>query len=535
MDPGFSSRSEKLLVGHDRMITTRFTRVMWRFIIRSPRPYPLLGYSNRALFCNEPANSDPSVVADVNEICRVLSDHRGAHHDIESALTAFSGKLSYDVVDQVLKRCKNLGLSAHRFFNWADKLHGFSHRTTSYHILVDVLGSCKEFPLIWDLLWKMRDGHQEITREIFRMIFRSYCRAGLPGDALRAFKKMRDFGIKPDTDDFHQLLTNLSHSSFMKEAQEAFDVWKSDFDVSPKTYSILMKGWGDSGSPDEARKLFDEMRNNSNPDVISFNSLMGCLCRSGRVEEAYNLFQEMKRLGFQPNAASYGVFIRAACDSNDVHSAFKVLERMKRYDLVPNVFTYNCILKLLCKSGKLDEAYELLDEMVERESRPDVWSYNTVLAVHCRLHEVNRAVNLLSRMDKHLCLPDKHTYNMLLKMLIYVGRIDRAMDVWDGMEARGFHPSVATYAVMIHGLCRKTNGIEDACRFFEMMVDEGLPPYLSSCELIRNTLLRLGLRDRVHVLASKMKRSSSYAIQDLSDVMVYKRAALLPGKDDPVE
>lgn len=489
----------------------------------------------RALFGQTSAglvNLDPSIVAAVNDICRVLSDFRGPHHDIESALGAFSGKISADVVEQVLKRCRNLGLSAHRFFLWAGRLQGFSHTRTSYHILVDVLGSCKEFPLIWDLLWEMRDGRQEIRPEIFRMIFRSYCRAGLPEDAVCAFKKMEEFGIKPDTDDFHQLLTNLCQNSFMKEAQEAFENWKSGFEISPKTYSILMKGWGDLGNSDEARNLFDEMLKKLTPDVIAYNTLMGCLCRSGRANEAYELFQEMKHRGFQPDAASYAVFIRAACDSNDVHSAFKVLERMRRYDLVPNVFTYNCILKLLCKSDKAAEAYHLLDEMIERGSRPDVWSYNTILAVHCRLHEVNGALRLLSRMDKESCLPDKHTYNMLLKMLIHVGRIDRAMEVWDGMEGRGFYPSVATYAVMIHGLCRKRDGIEDACRYFEMMVDEGLPPYLSTCELLRNSLLHLGLRDRIHILATKMRQSTSCAIQDLSNAITNKKSTHLDKNND---
>ncbi|XP_078432322.1 pentatricopeptide repeat (PPR) superfamily protein [Wolffia australiana] len=482
-------------------------------------------YLQRALFSDASAGSSnhQSFTGDVNDICRVLSDYRGPQHDLESALSSYSGKISSDLVDQVLKRCKHLGLSSHRFFLWASRLQGFNHRAISYHILVDVLGSCKEFPLIWDLLWEMRDGGLEIRKEVFRIIFRSYCRAGLPADTVRAFKKMKEFGVKPDIDDFHHFLTNLCHNGFMKEAQEAFENWKSDFTISPKTYCILMKGWGDQGKPDEAQKLFDDMLNNSTPDAIAYNTLMGCLCRSGKVTEAYEWFREMKQQGFQHDAASYGVFIRAACDSNDAHSAFKVLDRMRRYGLVPNVFTYNSILQLLCKSDQIDEAYNLLDEMLDRGSKPDAWSYNVVLSFHCRRQEVNSSLKLLSRMDKDACLPDKHTYNMLLRMLINVGRSDRAMEVWDGMQVRAFHPPVATYAVMIHGLCRKKNGIEMACKFFERMVDEGLPPYLSTCELVRNTLLRLGLRDRVCVLKMKMRQSTSCAIKDLSHAMSYER------------
>uniref|UniRef100_A0A1D1XQE5 Pentatricopeptide repeat-containing protein At1g52640, mitochondrial n=1 Tax=Anthurium amnicola TaxID=1678845 RepID=A0A1D1XQE5_9ARAE len=474
---------------------------------------------------------ESSIVEDVNDICRVLSDFRGPHHDIESALNGFSGKISVDVVEQVLKRCRNLGVSAHRFFLWVGKLPGFSHSRIGYHILVDILGSCKEFPLVWDFLLEMRDSKREIRPEIFWIIFRSYCRAHLPADAERAFKKMEEFGVKPDIEDFHQLLTSLCQNNFVNEAQEIFEKWKSDFDICPKTYSILMKGWGNFSNSDESRKLFDGMLKRCTPDVIAYNTLMGCLCQSGKVNEAYEVFREMRHHGFHPNAASYAVFLRASCEANDVHSAVKILERMRRYNLVPNVFTYNCIIKLFCKREKVDEAYGLLDEMIERGLQPDSWSFNTILAVHCQLCEVKKAHRLLSRMDGNSCLPDKHTYNMLLKMLINVGRTDRAMEVWEGMGGRGFYPAVSTYAVMIQGLCRKRGRIEDACRYFEMMVDEGIPPYLNTCELLRNCLLHLRMRERVHVLAIKMQQSTSCTIQELSNVMVNK-SMILSKKND---
>jgi len=116
-------------------------------------------------------------------------------------------------------------------------------------------------------------------------------------------------------------------------------------------------------------------------------------------------------------------------------------------------------------------------------------------------------------------VPDQHIYNMLMKMLIGVGRIDRAVEVWDGMEERGFYPSVSIYAVMIHGLCRKKGRAKEACRYFDVMVDEGIPPYVSTCVLLRTELLRLGMQEKVDVLTDRMRRSTSRTIQELSSVM----------------
>ncbi|BAT95547.1 hypothetical protein VIGAN_08229700, partial [Vigna angularis var. angularis] len=46
----------------------------------------------------------PSLPDLVNEISRVLSDHRYPHHDLELSLKPFSPQISTNLVEQVLKR-----------------------------------------------------------------------------------------------------------------------------------------------------------------------------------------------------------------------------------------------------------------------------------------------------------------------------------------------------------------------------------------------------------------------------------------------
>lgn len=184
------------------------------------------------------------------------------------------------------------------------------------------------------------------------------------------------------------------------------------------------------------------------------------------------------------------MFVRAQCEARDSRAALRMVDNMRRKRLVPNVFTYNCVIRMLCENEeKAAEAYELLDEMVKGGVRPDVWSYNRILALHCKLRKVNKALRLVKRMDEDGCLPNKHTYNMLMKMLIGIGRIDRAVEVWDGMEETRFYPLMSSYIVMIHGLYRKKGKVEEACRYLEVMVDEGILPYASTCALLRGELL----------------------------------------------
>lgn len=422
-----------------------------------------------------------------------------------------------------MKRCKNLGFSAHRFFIWAQGTQGFRSNPSAdcYHILIDVLGSSKQFPLIWDFLAEIREtGCCEIGPKFFWLIFRAYCKANFPAEAVRAFNRMVEFGIQPSIDDLDTLLFALCKRNHVMHAQEFFDKVKSDFEPSAKTFGILIGGCAKTRDSYNARKLYDEMLERGIPmNVLTCNGLLTCLCNEERVGEAVQLFQDMRKRGLERDASSYSVFIRAYCQANDMHSVFRVLDRVKRYDLVPDAYTYDYIIKALCKNHRIDEAYQLLDEMDERGVRPHIWSYNAIQACHCRRCEVNQALMMISRMRKENCAPDRHTYNMLLKMLIWVGRFDRVVDVWEGMEKVGFYPSVSTYSVMIHGLCKKKGKLNDACKYFERMIDEGIPPYQSTVELLRSRLLGFGIREHVEVLAGKMERSTSCSIREMSNTM----------------
>lgn len=484
---------------------------------------PFLLPINKPRFTTQSESPSDHIV--VNEISRLLSDYRHPSHDLESSLAQFSSLISTDLVEQILKRCKNLGFSAQRFFNWTTTLPDFKPSYESYHILIDVLGSSKQFPFLWDFLIQIRDsGCCQIVPNIFWIIFWSYSRANLPNDAIRAFSRMAEFGVQPSCNDLDQLLYALCKRKHVKDAKLFFDRVKDEFDPGVKSYSILMRGFGDIGDSENARKVFDEMiERGCSVDVLAYNSLFEAMCKGGEMDEAYKLFSVMGEKGLEPDACTYATFIRASCEADNLHTAFKMLDRMKRYELSPNVYTYNHLIKKLCANARVDEAYQLMDEMVKTRVNPDLWSYKTILAYHCDHSEVNKALKLVSLMEKDKSTIDKNAYNMILKLLIRIGRFDRMESLWQQMGDKGFYPSASTYSVMIHGLCRKKGKLEDACKYFEMMIDEGIPPYHNTVELLRNKLVGFGLVNVVQILSDKMERSSSCTIVEMVSVMRGKK------------
>nr|CAB3456948.1 unnamed protein product [Digitaria exilis] len=456
---------------------------------------------------------DPSPDPDpqlVGALCRVLSDFRGPRHDLRAALHGFAPRLTPAAAAAVLRRCRNLPVPSLRFFLFAAAMPGFTHLPDSLLVLAGSLAGARLFPLLRSLLSDLP--RAALSRDLFPLLFRAYARASLPDDAIRAFSSMEGFGFPPTIDDLHSLLFALSRNGLVEHAETFSRDSAAQFGLSAKTYTILISGWAVVTKPENARKLFDEMiERGIEPDVPAYNALIDALCRGGDVALAHEQLKDMQRShGLVPDAATYGPFLRSACVSKDARAALRVLDRMRMRNLTPNVFTYNAVIRLLCELGEIDEAYNILNEMAAHGEMPDIWSYNTLLNTHCKLKEVNKALRLISRMDKDSCLPDRHSYNMILKMLVSVGRVDRAIEVWDGMEKRGFHPGAATYAVMIHGLSCKKGKAEEACTYFLRMVDEGIPPYQATCEVLRDRLLRLGLRDDLEMLIDRMRRSTSY-------------------------
>ncbi|KAM1760866.1 hypothetical protein ACFX12_003701 [Malus domestica] len=209
---------------------------------------------------NPPSPPSPHLVS---EFSRILNDHRNPHHDLELSLNALSTQISTYLVEQVLKRCKNLGLSAHRFILWAKTIPGFRHSAESYHILIDILGSSKQYAVLWDFLIEMRESKCcDIGPEIFWVIFQVYSRANLPREAIQALNRMVEFGIKPSVHDLDQLLYTLCKRKHV--------------------------------------------------------NYLEALCKGGKVDEAYKIFREMGSNGVERDACTYSIFIRTYCEVDDL-------------------------------------------------------------------------------------------------------------------------------------------------------------------------------------------------------------------------
>ncbi|CAK8570433.1 unnamed protein product [Lathyrus sativus] len=242
-----------------------------------------------------PRVSTPAILPElVNEVSRIVSDHRHPHHDLQLSLTPFSSQVSTYLVEQVLKRYNHLGFSAHRFFLWAKSIPGFEHSVESLPILVEILGRSKQFAILWDFLLKMRESESssckisnKLSGSFSLRIAELICLTVLFG-LLFEWTNLESSLVLLILICFCSLYARRDMSSRLNNF---FDQNKSCFSLTAKTYSILISGWGKVGDSGKARELFEVMlEQGCDVDLLAYNNMLDALCKGGRVDEAMDFF-----------------------------------------------------------------------------------------------------------------------------------------------------------------------------------------------------------------------------------------------------
>ena len=146
-----------------------------------------------------------------------------------------------------------------------------------------------------------------------------------------------------------------------------------------------------------------------------------------------------------------------------------MVDEMRKCGVGPNSRTYDIILHHLIKAGKEEEAYSVFLKMGN---------------------------------DKG-CDPTSSTYEMIIRMYCSKGELNMAVKVWDKMKAKGVLPGMQMFVTLINSFRHKKQ-LDDACRFFEEMVDLGIRPPGPLFGSLKRDLLDARKNDTVKLLVKKL-------------------------------
>ncbi|KAG9459327.1 hypothetical protein H6P81_003835 [Aristolochia fimbriata] len=451
---------------------------------------------------------------DSDKLCQVIADNSTPDWRMEKAFSQTVVVLSDEVVDIVLQRFRYEEKLAFRFFMWAGRQEGYTHRSQAYTNMIDIL-SCtrykaKQFGIVCEILdYMKRKSKTSIPTEALLTILRKYTETHLTEVSKVTKKKRIRVKRQPEISAFNLLVESLCKCSLVDEAEALFYKVKNKVIPDGNTYNILFFGWCRVKIPSKAMKVLEKMiEMGHTPDNFTYNAAMDSFCKAGMVSEALDLFQFMKTKGStmsSPTAKTYCIMIIALAKCDRMEECFRLLSEMRTSGCVPDVSTYKELIEGMFLAGKVDEAYTFLDEMGNIGYPPDIVTYNCFLKVLCDLKESSEAMRLFQRMVEFGCEPSVHTYNMLITMFFKMGIPDGAFDAWHEMDKRGCARDVDTYCEMIEGLFGSSR-VEDACLLLEEVVDKEMKlPYQRFDSFLMH-LSEAGNLRAIHTLSDYMRK-----------------------------
>lgn len=384
-------------------------------------------------------------------------------------------QITTSLVEQLIKAERDIHKALMIFDSaTAEYNNGFRHDQNTFGLMISRLVSVNQFRSAEGMLHRMKEENCELTEDILLTICRAYGRVHRPLDAVRIFRGMADFQLKPTQRSYITIFDILVEENHLKMALSIYrEMREMGIPRSVVSLNILIKALCmNNRTIDAALRIFREMPNRRFlPDSYTYGTLINGLCRLGKMNEAKELFHEMRQKCLTPSVVTYTCLMHGMCRSNNVDEAMKLLEEMKRVGIEPNVFTYSSVMDGLCKGGQSFKAKELLDTMVKKHLLPNTVTYSTLIHGLCNEGMLSEAVELLDRMRLQGLKPDAGLYGKIISGFCATCSYQEAANFIDEMVLGGVSPNRVTWVhhvkihnMVVQGLCSNV----DPTRAFQL-------------------------------------------------------------------
>lgn len=231
-------------------------------------------------------------------------------------------------VCKVLRAFKKID-AAWEFFHWVAYQPSFMHDIYTMSRMIVMLARKGKAEGVDRLLSKASSECLKLSISTMRSIIEAYGVSKNSDAALRVFREIKSFGLKPNRVLYSSLIHTLVKCN---QGLKAVDI------------------------------LEEMMLANICPDIQIFSGLMQHFAMAGDLKTIQVLFQWITQSGSKPDAHAYRILIRAYCKNGRAAVALRLFEDMKSADLMPDAGTKSLLVNSLWEEGKLREAAEVEDK-----------------------------------------------------------------------------------------------------------------------------------------------------------------------------
>lgn len=206
--------------------------------------------------------------------------------------------------------------------------------------------------------------------------------------------------------------------------------------VDAVTYTILLKGLGESRMFDEAFELVESIESGNAPgrpvlSEVHIRTLLNAFAEAGEMLRARGVLTRYRSLVNRtgPSIFTYNILIKAYTRSNSPLEALKLIDDINRLGLQPQRITYNSLILACVRGGDLSRALQLLREMKREAQRfescellPDIVTYSTLIQGFGQQGLFDGVTHLVKELkaSRH-CALDRVAYGVIIDAYISAG------------------------------------------------------------------------------------------------------------------
>ncbi|XP_057865522.1 pentatricopeptide repeat-containing protein At2g13600 [Cryptomeria japonica] len=366
-----------------------------------------------------------------------------------------------------------------------------------------------------------------------------YSQNGQDEDAVRLFRDMMVFGVKPNQFTFGSVVNACAKLEALEEGKQVHGyVVKIGFESNSVVGSVLVDMYAKCGSIEDAHKVFDELpdrtvvastamvtgyvRNErvdkaselfwrmTERNVVSWNAMIAGYAQNGHNEEAVKLFVQMRCWGNSPNQSTFSAVLSACGNLAALEKGRHIHGLIIKTLFKLGVFVGNALTTMYAKCGVIEDARRVFDRVTEQ----NVVTWNALIAGYAQHGEGEETLNLFEQMQKVGMKPNHVTFLCVLSACSHAGLVCEGQHYFYSMcQDYGLVPRVEHYACVVD-LLGRSGYLVEAEEFIEKMPlkpNAGLwKALLAACRIHANS--ELGQRAAEKIFELGEQHPSTYVI-----------------------
>jgi len=241
---------------------------------------------------------------------------------------------------------------------------------STYKRILQACIICKASDKIEELISEMKSNNINLDNSISLTLLNWYRINNNLDKAVDLYNNIKN-EVALNTSFYNSILDCCIYAENYTKMVEIYEEMKENFFESEEcavpdlnTYSILMKGYANSGKIEKVIDIYEFLKlKNFKIDEFLYTTVLDCYIKKGNLSKMQRLFNDMRKNKIKTNLVNYKHLIKSYCKQGDFEKAYEVFEECIKYKVQPDINLYYILIKYQIKAGLIERVIVLFRYM----------------------------------------------------------------------------------------------------------------------------------------------------------------------------